>query len=147
MVKEPKEVPKSQKTKSARKKSVPATAVIASNKNGSSHVVGIGNLRVMLFNDHGSWFAQGLEIDLCAQGSSLDDVKERFENGLRETIHQHLKTYGNIKGVLQIAPQEVWDEVYAAKPQISLYSQISLHEFHPALQFSGIEYYEKAAAA
>jgi len=100
----------------------------------------------MLFNDDGSWFAQGLEIDLCAQGSSLADVKTRFENGLCATIHEHLKTYGDIKGVLQVAPQEVWDEFFAAKPQTSLYSQVSLHEFHEALQFSGIEYYEKAVA-
>ena len=84
-------------------------------------MVGIGNLRVMVFNDDGSWFAQGLEIDYFSQGDSLEDVKARFEGGLCATFSEHLKTHGTIEGVLKVAPQEVWQELFLGKPSVSSY--------------------------
>ena len=46
------------------------------------------NLRVLLFEDSGSWIAQCLELDICAQGVS----KEQAVENLRGTIdlHEHL---------------------------------------------------------
>lgn len=83
---------------------------------GSTHVVHIGNLRVLIVNDDSSWFANGLEIDYAAQGSSLKDVKHRFERGLAATIDQHLKVYGSIDRILKPAPEDVWVELmHAAK--------------------------------
>lgn len=35
-------------------------------------------LRVVVFAEGDQWVAQGLEHDICAQGSDLDTVQERF---------------------------------------------------------------------
>lgn len=125
----------------------PATAIHAHNEDGSEHLVGIGNLRVMLLNDEGAWFAQGLEIDYFAQGSSPEDAQRRFQSGLLETIDVHLRTYGNIDGVLHPAPAETWAEFLHAPSLRRLYSQVSFHidEVDPSvLPFSGVEFYEAA---
>ena len=74
-----------------------------------THAAGIGNLRVVLVPDENFWFAQGLEIDYAAQGDSLEDAQENFQDGLSATIHEHLRVYGTIAGMLRIAPQEAWD--------------------------------------
>lgn len=108
----------------------------------SAHVVGIGNLRVMITNDDGSWFAQSLEIDYAAQGHSLEDVKKRFEDGLCKTIEQHLRIYGSIDNLLQVAPKEVWTEFFNNSKIQNRYSHVSVHEKFP---FDGIEYFERAA--
>ncbi len=109
----------------------PATAIHAHNDDGSEHLVGIGNLRVLLLKDGSSWFAQGLDIDYFAQGSSLADAQRRFQSGLLETIDVHLRTYGNIDGVLQPAPAEVWAEFLHAPSLRRLYSQVSFHTDGP----------------
>jgi hypothetical protein len=134
-------------TRSGRAKEI-ATAIHMQTKDGAEHVVGIGNLRVMVFNDDGSWFAQGLEIDYAAQGSSLEDVQRRFTRGLRETIDLHLKMYGNIEGVLRVAPPEVWGELYKSK-RLLKHSQFDVYADDPAhlLPFEGIEYYGESLAA
>lgn len=125
------------------------TAFHAESEDGSDHLVGIGNLRVMLFNDDGSWFAQGLEIDYFAQGSTLDDVKERFQRGLRATIDYHLRVYADISRILKVAPPEVWNEFYSKSAMFKrYYSQVSIHRgVSESLPFSGLAYYERADAA
>jgi len=70
---------------------------------GTAHVVGIGDLRVMIVEEEGHWFAQGLEIDYAADGLSLDDVKRRFEQGLASTVSEHVKIYGSIQHLLRVA--------------------------------------------
>lgn len=132
------------------KKEPVTTAFHAESEDGAEHVVGIGNLRVMLFNDGDSWFAQGLEIDYFAEGNDLDDVKERFRNGLVATIDYHLKLYGDIGGILQVAPPDVWKEFLSGTATHGRrYSQISLHSGQEDalsnLPFAGVDFYEKAA--
>lgn len=127
--------------KSGKSKASPKQAVHDRNPcNDGAHLVGIGNLRVMLFNDDGSWFAQGLEVDYFAQGSSLDEAKKHFENGLCATLGEHLRVYGSIERMLRVAPQEAWDEFY--KPKHSTYTHVSMHLPQLALIFSGISYLE-----
>lgn len=36
-------------------------------------------MRVVVFKDGDLWIAQGLERDICARGSDLRDVQERFK--------------------------------------------------------------------
>lgn len=122
----------------------PTTAIHAQNQDGSAHVVGIGNLRVLLINDDGSWFAQGLEIDYFAQGDSLDDAKARFERGLEATLDEHLKVHGTISGALQVAPKEVWGEALDSAPQMQTFWQVSTHRLEP--WYSGIQYFSQASA-
>jgi hypothetical protein len=100
--------------------------------------VGIWNLHVMITNDDGSWFAQAFEIDYAAQGSTLDDVKARFETGLYATIDEHLKVFGGLKQLVQPAPPEVWQELLETcnEEHQFEYSQISVHK----LPFKNIEY-------
>ena len=120
-------------------------AVAIQTAKGSTHLVGIGNLRVMIIKDDGSWFANGLEIDYAAQGSSINDVKRRFERGLAATIHEHLKMYGSIDKLLKPAPGNVWVALMDAAKMKRFYSQVSVHQIK-ALPFENIQYYEPAAA-
>jgi hypothetical protein len=116
---------KTLKRKASSKKA--ATAFEAKLKDGSA-VVGIGNLHVVITRDGTQWFAQGLEIDYAAQGSSEKDVRKQFEQGLCSTIHEHLSRFGSIKGILQVAPQAVWKEMlFDNLATLRSYSQISSH--------------------
>jgi hypothetical protein len=110
------------------------------------HLVGVGNLRVIITKDDGSWFAQALEIDYAAEGISLSDVKRRFEQGLEATIDEHLKRHGRLEQLFQPAPRDIWNEWYlmlgAAKYR---FSQVTVHD-QAAPWFRGITYFEPKAA-
>lgn len=80
---------------------------------GSTHLVGIGPIKVIICEEDGTWFAQGVDIDYAANGSSFIDVKKSFELGLAGTIDLHIKLYGNLKSFLKQAPPEVWEELYS----------------------------------
>lgn len=75
--------------------------------NDDRHAVALGAIRVILCEDDSEWFAQGIEIDYAASGRTLEDVQQRFEQGLEATIHEHLKRFGTIDGILKYAP-EAW---------------------------------------
>ena len=114
----------------------------ATNKKGDA-VVGIGNLRVLITVEDGFWFAQGLEIDYAAQGSSLTDVRERFENGLMATVNEHLRVYGKLDALLQPAPVEQWKSflVDSQKCLKNVHSQVTLHpKIHETLKMEKIDY-------
>lgn len=112
-----------------KKKTKPTHAMALHASIGDKHVVGIGNLRVVIVPDEEFWFAQGLEIDYAVQGNSEDDVKKKFEDGLEATIGQHLKIYGNIEKLLQTAPPSVWKEfVGDTGGKRKFYSQLTAHD-------------------
>jgi hypothetical protein len=122
-----------------------ATAFQLSDQYGSEHVVGIGNLRVMLLKTETYWYAQGMEIDYAAQGNSVEEVKERFGSGLYATIKEHLLLYGSIKNLLVPAPKPIWDEFIESKASIKkIYSQVGRHEMFP---YEEITFYEVEACA
>jgi hypothetical protein len=77
------------------------------------HVVGIGELRVLICQEDGEWFAQGVEIDYAASGASLADVQRRFEKGLAATVHLHLTRFHSIERLLRFAPAAVWQRLQA----------------------------------
>lgn len=142
---------KKQAKKPGKAKSLSATAMHVSHE--GNHLVGIGNLRVVIVQDESSWFAQGLEIDYAAQGESLDQVKKSFEDGLCWTIHEHLRVYGNIEQFLKPAPPEVWKEMlYDQLANVNHYSQFSWHQDLSEnavtnLPFARIEYLQREAQA
>ena len=74
-------------------------------------VVDIKDISVAIYPSGRFWFAQGLEIDYISQGTSVDDAKRTFENGLMATIHQHLKVHGDINSLLHFAPPDVHAKV------------------------------------
>lgn len=136
------------------KTSAPALAFHGSTKDGKISVVGIGNLRVVIVQDDGSWFAQGLEIDYAAQGKTVSDAKKHFEKGLAATVHEHLRVFGTIGKLLRVAPSEVWNELLMGtfiESRHYHYDQVSVHRFKGALQgslpFEGIQYIEPRKVA
>jgi len=120
------------------------TAIHRTAEDGTTHMVGIGNLRVVIIPDGDAWFAQGLEIDYAVQGSSVEDSKKQFEDGLAATIQEHLRIYGTIEKLLEVAPTEVWKSVLLSpSAKLSGFSQVSVHEvIRNALPFHGIAYLE-----
>ncbi len=132
--------PKKAKKSSAKGDSVEAMAVHGTD--GITHVVGIGNIKVIICQDDDSWFAQGLDIDYAANGHSLEEVKQNFQVGLKGTIDLHIKAYGDIEHFLKVAPQEVWDELRTSGKHYR-YSQVSLHEdISKTLGYQGINFIE-----
>jgi hypothetical protein len=124
-------------------KTKPKQAMAIHKTDGSTHIVGIGNLRVIICQDGDSWFAQGLEIDYAANGHSLDEVKKNFQTGLKGTIDLHIKAYGNIEHFLRVAPQEVWKELHTYPGTNYRYTQVSLHEdLLKTLGYQGINFIE-----
>ena len=110
---------------------------------GDRHVVGIGNLRVSIGRDGSCWYAQGLEIDYLALGHSVEEARKHFEEGLTDTVHEHLRIHGHIEHFLTPAPPSEWKEVMK---DALLYSQVSVHRTpvrDPNLPFGAIEYYSR----
>ena len=129
-------------------KPVVETAALEVNK-GDHTVVGIFNLHVTIIQDGKFWFAQGLEIDYATQGSSLDDVKKQFEDGLQATIQEHLKIHGTIENILQVAPPKIWRDAMQPSARGEKLTHFSSHD-GPAIQdflpsFEKIQYLQVAA--
>ena len=72
---------------------------------GSRHLIK-GRVHVLILNDDGSWFAHGIEADYSAEGTSLEDVRKRFEEGFGATVRAYFKRDGNIFGAFRPAPDE-----------------------------------------
>lgn len=129
-----------------------ATAVHLANESGD-HVVGIEKLRVLIIEDEKTWFAQGLEIDHLAQGSSIDEAKSNFETGLLATIHENLRIFGTIESVLNPAPLDIWKERLRRDAVAKRLSHVSIHQIDTTqdvrdlLPFQGIDYLKVEAHA
>jgi hypothetical protein len=123
--------------------------VVLASQDGK-HLVGIGNLRVVLLQDQGLWFAQALEIDYLSEGPTLEEAKKNFESGLRATINQHLQTFGNINNMLKAAPPVVWKEgIFFPGATLKRFHQISMHEImddaaDSVFPFDGVDYFVPA---
>ena len=133
-----------------------ATAIHA--KQHDEHIVGIGDLRVVLIEEKaGLWFAQGLEIDYAAQGASQDDVQARFERGLTATISAHIKQYRSIDRLLVVTPDTWREYILGAATKRMRFSCLTAHkvpdEIGQALPeglqfpFGEIKYLKQAIAA
>ena len=120
-------------------------AYVAHADAGDQHAVLVNALRVVVTQDEGHWFAQGLELDYAAAGTSEEDVKTRFAQGLGSTINEYLQIYGSIEKIVKVAPQEAWDLWLVGDHQCTL-DHVSVHnlrESAPAvgkLPFSGIAF-------
>ncbi|MEO1018524.1 MAG: hypothetical protein AAFY56_12655 [Pseudomonadota bacterium] len=80
-------------------------------------------LRVLLISSAEGWIAQCLDYDICAQGSSEDEVKLRFaltvEADLAESIDRHGEPF---KGI-DPAPSSfhaLWGEAEVANQPVSV---------------------------
>jgi predicted RNase H-like HicB family nuclease len=113
--------------------------------------VAIWDLDVLIVPDGKFWFAQGLQLDYCAQGDSIEDAKKNFEDGLEATIDLNLRMYDSIENLLICAPSEVLKEALRNKESIRVYKQISIHEigtrWQSALPFDVIRFLVSKEAA
>lgn len=141
-------MPKAKKTKTKA-----AVAIMGSALDGSHHVVGLGNIRVVLLPEDGYWFAQGLEIDYAVQGSSLEDAKKQFEDGLMATIDEHLKVFGSIEKILCVAPPDVWHDVATKGSKLYRLNHASFHsakqltaQIDSPFPYKGIDFFAPMAA-
>lgn len=111
-----------------------------------THVVGIGNIRVILFKEDGSWIAQGLEIDYAAYGKTKNEAKKNFEVGLEGTVDLHIKIHQSIKKLLKVAPPEIWQAAYSKGTEYR-FSQVTFHDdLFKALPYQGIDFFEPVGA-
>jgi hypothetical protein len=110
---------------------------------GDSHIVGFGNIKVIVCEDDGIWFAQGLDIDYAAEGSSLKNVQENFQNGFSATVGLHLQAFNTIENLLVPAPIEVWKEFTGIGKHFK-FAQIKSYDFSDELKskmpYSGIDF-------
>lgn len=121
--------PKTAKKRVVSKHPLLPEAIHATHRDGKTHAVAIKNLRVLIKQDGDFWVAQGLELDYSAYGKDIEQAKERFENGLRSTLHHNIEAFGTIENVLRVAPDEVWRDFWRSTgSQKKRYSQISIHE-------------------
>lgn len=111
----------------------------------------LGNFRVIVKESNGGhWFAQGLEIDYAAEGTSPDDVKVRFERGLAATLSEHINRARPFERFWDPAPQEVWREVVTSVSVKRLRYSTVVHDIPQKLKdglpngfvfpYDGIEY-------
>ena len=103
------------------------TAVHAITHEGD-HIVGIGDLRVVLLEEEGAWYAQGLELDYIAQGRSIEEAKENFERGLHVTVRENLRIHGTIRPLLVPAPSSVWSDWLDPGARTRRFRYIAFHE-------------------
>ncbi len=82
------------------------TFALQARTDNECHAVVLGAIRVLVSEQENEWFAQGIEVDYGAGGSSLEDVQGRFQRGLEATVHEHLRRFGTIDRLLKYAPQE-----------------------------------------
>jgi hypothetical protein len=96
-------------------------------------------LQVILAPEAGMWVAQAIEIDYAAAGDSLEDVKERFEDGLASTIHTHLEMFGNLDSLIVPAPPKQWRDLWEQKgKRLSRFSQTTLHQVVERSEFENL---------
>jgi hypothetical protein len=111
----------------------------------NTHGVGVWNLSVLIVPDEELWFAQGLEINYGAQGTSVKDAQLNFQKGLLATIRQHLRVHGNIDGLLKFAPSHVLREANQNKSLLQRFDTVSFHDIadlqvQSQIPFTGIDY-------
>lgn len=129
------------KTMKVTKTGAKAAHVAVKNVEG----IAIWNLSVLIVPDGDFWFAQGLEINYGAQGDSIKDAQNNFQEGLMATLCQHLKMHGHIEKLLKFAPSHILIEAAKNKPLINRFTHVSFHEIANAqlqqvLPFDGIDY-------
>lgn len=82
---------------------------VAHAQDGDGHLVA-AQLRVLISPDpSGGYVAQGLDIDYCATGVSIQQVQDRFLNGFVRTIEALLRRDRPLSALFKSkTPPEVW---------------------------------------
>lgn len=113
-------------------------------QSANGHAVRIESLRVLVCQDgDGLWFAQGIDLDYAAGGTSIEDAQQRFERGLLATVRAHIDHFGTIERLLQAPPVENWLPLASAAKGF-VFSSTSVHELpvDAGFPFRRVEYFE-----
>lgn len=125
-----------------------ATALHARAEDQNRHWVQLNNLRVLVVEQDGQWFAQGIDLDYAASGRSFEEAQCHFEQGLAATIDQHIKRFQSIDRLLKMAPARALDELSPQQAYgLDLLTTHDLSEQLTALPFGGITYVPAHASA
>ncbi len=121
-------------------------------QNGNHHAVAFDSLRVLIIKDGDEWFAQSIDIDYAATGSSLENVQRNFELGLSATIKAHLERFGNIERIMRTPPLEDRVSISSCDHRPYDVTMVSTHEIVSsemlqALQYRNISFFQEKLAA
>jgi hypothetical protein len=88
---------------------------------GDNHAVA-AQLRVLICPaEEGGFVAQGLEIDYCATGATVEQVQQRFAEGLLHTAERLVKRGRSLSALMKThTPRETWQEYLTAAEQHEL---------------------------
>lgn len=79
--------------------------------NDGKHTVA-AQLRVLVCPaEEGGYVAQGLEIDYCSTGATVEDVQKRFATGFLMTVEALIKRGRPLSALFKsVTPPEIWQE-------------------------------------
>lgn len=117
---------------------------------GDRHAVA-ASLRVLISPaDAGGFVAQGLDIDYVATGETVEEVKQRFAEGLIRTIESLIRRKRSLSALFKSkTPQEAW-QAYIDRgegDELLCGTYVDLRAKLPAearFPFAGLEYCETA---
>lgn len=94
---------------------------------GDLHTILLHAHRVVVFNDDGGWFAQGLDIDHFAQGDTQESAIGNYTESFEWMIQEHLDTYKSLRHIRVPAPKEIWTQAGNAEEKLQL-SHLATYE-------------------
>ena len=99
-------------------------------KDGDHHTIGIDSLRVLIIKDgENTWYAQAIDINYAASGTSLESVKENFALGLTATLNAHIRRFGNIDKLMRNAPARDVAPILSQQHKTLEFNSISTCDF------------------
>lgn len=110
-----------------------ASAVHLENDHGN-HSVFMDALRVVIVRDGESWFAQCLDIDYAAGGSTLEEAQNNFEEGLAATVMLHIHKFGNLNKLMKDPSPEAIEHLGMGKKfKFTMLTDIQSHDISEPL--------------
>lgn len=89
-------------------------------EDGMKHAVA-AQMRVFVCHTDDGYVAQGLEIDYCSVGDTVDEVQENFARGFLATVEALLKRGRPLSALFKsTTPPEVWQEYINSQKQDNL---------------------------
>lgn len=127
---------------------VATTVTHLSDEAGRDHLVAVSSLRVLVMPCRDGWYAQGLEIDYGAQGSTPEEARAHFAVGFQDTMRLNLQRHGNVDRLLKSAPRHFWSALanHADSRQLSCAVLVQLAEPAVPPAFRALRFIESSHA-
>lgn len=114
----------------------------------NKHTIAMQYIRVLIVqDDDNTWYAQSMDIDYAASGTTLENVQENFAKGLIGTLKANLEKFGHIRRVMESPPLSDWVHLLTQNPQTYAHNNVSSHHVieSPAYVEEDIEFAEDYA--